>query len=381
MSALVLLMTNGCQSARELKDLVIVMGIGMDDNEQESGKVTYTAQIVLPEKISSSQNGGKSVSIQENPYFNLESSANNTFEAVREYTHMETGKLYIAHAQVFVFGKKMAERGIAPYMDFFVRARETRPSAKIVVSETTARDVLDIKPNMGLLPAIDLSLLVETQAANSQSTETDLLDYINAMQSNTTSMIAPIVSIAEKQAGKTTYVSGMAVFKHDQMVGELNKNETRGALWVLGKIKSAVINVNIYGGIASLEVLSSVSNVSPVVSNGKVTMKISISVSVELAEQTCKENLATRENIKLLQSLVGQAICDDISMAYYKACTLNADVFGFGDMVHKYYNQYWKDMEPNWDKLFSEITLDIKTDVSVIGSGAIEKPVWTKEEK
>jgi spore germination protein KC len=380
LAALALWMTGGCQSARELKDLVIVMGIGMDNDEETPGNIRLTAQIILPQKMSTSQQGGTSSS-SENPYLNLDSSAKNTFEAVREYTHMETGKLYIAHTQVFVIGREMAERGIAPYIDFFVRARETRPNTKIVISETTAREVLDVKPSISLIPAADIAKLIETQAANSQSKEANLLDYINAMQSSTISFMAPIIHIEEKESKKNVSITGMAVFKHDKMVGELNEHETRGVLWVLGDVKSTVINVGISGGIASLEVLNARSDVSPVVSDGKATMKISVFVTAELGEQTCEENMATPENFKRLQKLAGEAICGEIGLAYNKAAALHADVFGFGEMIHKHCNGCWDNMEPDWDKLFPGITLDIKADVSIISAGAIEEPVWTKKGK
>jgi|AGTN01.2.fsa_nt_gi germination protein, Ger(x)C family len=377
---MVLGLGGGCQSARDLNELVIVMGIGMDADEEKPDNIKLIAQIVLPEKMSSSPAGGMS-SGEGGPYYNLESSAKNTFEAVRGYTHMETGKLYVAHAQVFVIGREIAERGIAPYMDFFVRAKETRPTTKIAISETTAGDVLEVKPTLTLLPATNIEKLVEGQVANSQSKEANVLDYINAMQSSTTSLIAPILRIKERDGEKSIYISGMAVFKKDRMVGELSDHESRGVLWVLGEVQSTVVNVDICGGVASFEVLSAKSEVSPVVSDGKVTMKISVSVTAELSEQTCKENLATQDNIKNLQALVGETICGEIVLAFNKAAALDADVYGFGEMVHKHYNEMWRDMEPNWDKLFPEITLDIKADVAIISAGAIEKPVWVKEEQ
>ena len=170
-----MLQGTGCQSARELSDLVIVMGFGMDSDEKTPDNIKLTAQIVLPEKISSSKEGGASSSDSEGPYYNLDSSEENTFEAVRGYTHMVSGRLYVAHTQVFVIGHAMAQKGIAPVLDFFTRAKETRPTAKIVVSETTASEMLGVKPQMEMLPATHISRLVEGQAINSQSKEIMLL--------------------------------------------------------------------------------------------------------------------------------------------------------------------------------------------------------------
>lgn len=377
--AVLMLQGSGCQSARELGDLIVVMGIGMDSDQENPGNIKLTAQIVLPEKISSSQNGGASSSDSEGPYYNLDSSKKNTFEAVREYTHMISGRLYTAHAQVFVIGREMAKAGIAPYLDFFVRAKETRPTAKIVIAETTASEVLGVKPQMEMLPAIHITQLIEGQVANSQSKETTLLDYVKIMQSTTSSLIVPILRIGEKEGKPVLSVSGMAVFKEDKMVGELSEDETRGLLWAMGKIQSTVINVEIAGGIASLEVFSAKSSVSPVVSDGKVVVQIKVSTSLELAEQTCEENLATPDNIKKLQALAGEVIRSEIVLAFQKASSLKADVFGFGEMIHQHNKANWREMEPDWDKLFPEIMLDISTDVSIKSIGSLERPAWEKK--
>ena len=210
--------------------------------------------------------------------------------------------------------------------------------------------------------------------------EVTLLDYIVAMQSNTTSFMAPLIRVVEDKGEKVVRVSGMAVFKRDRMIGELSEDETRGVLWVLGKVKSTVINVEIAGGSASLEVISAKCDISPVVSDGKVTIKIDISIKAKMAEQTCKENLETIENMKKLQMLAQEAVCNEIALAFNKAAALDADVFGFGDLVHQHYNNEWKEMEKNWDSIFPGITLDIKTGLNIVSAGAVEEPAWSKEE-
>ncbi len=373
-------LVGGCGSARELNELVIVLGIGMDKGD-DPGTLKVTAQIVLPSKISSSSGGGSSPSGNEEPYYNLASTGKNTFEAVREYTHLVSGRLYIAHSQVFVIGRDMAEEGIAPFLDFFVRAGETRPNTKIVISDSTAAEVLGISPKLTMLPATNLSKLIEAQMDNSQSTEATLLDYVNAMQSSAASFIAPIVKAEEREGEQTVAVSGMAVFKQDKMVGELTEDEARGVLWIKNKVKSGIINVDINGGIAALEITGAQSKVSPVVSDGKVTMKIDVSVNTVLGEQTCMENLATQEKMKELQELVKSAVCNEIAAAYQKAAALDADVFGFGDLVHKHENQDWKEMEPKWDEMFRALTLEIRVNAAIKSVGAVEEPAWYKKEK
>ncbi len=376
--ALLVMQGPGCQGARELSDLVIVMGLGMDSDAKNQENMKLTAQIVLPEKISSSQGNGGSSSNSQGPYYNLDISAPNTFEAVRGYTHMVSGRLYIAHTQVFVIGRAVAQEGIAPHLDFFTRAKETRPTAKIVIAETTASEALSIKPPTETLPAIYIAELIDGQTFNSQSKVATMLDYVKAMQSPTASLVVPILHIEENEGNQMLAVSGMAVFKEDKMVGELSKEETRGLLWVLGDVRSTVVNVEIAGGIASFDVLNAKSNVSPILVDDKVVMKIDVVVSVKLVEQTCKENLANPESIKELQSLAEEVIRGEIMLAYYKAASLQADVFDFGGLIHQRDKASWHKMEADWDRLFSAITLDISTDISIKSTGPLEKPAWEK---
>jgi spore germination protein KC len=378
LAAMALCPSAGCQSARDLNTLVIVMGMGMDADAENPGNIALTAQIVMPDKLSSPEGGGSGT---EDPYYNLDRVAPNSFEAIREFTHAVSGRLYTAHAELFVIGREMAERGISPGLDFFVRAREARLTTKIVVSDTTAQEVLGIKPKQNKLPVSNIVKLVEAQISNSQSLEANLLDYIVAMQSDTTSFMAPMIRVADVAGEAIVEVRGMAVFKQDRMIGELNEDETRGVLWVLGEVKSTAINVEIAGGIASLDVLGAKSEVSPAVADGAVTITIKLSIAAELAEQTGMENLATIENMKKLQALAQEAVCSEIALAFNKAAALSADVFGFGDLVHQHCNKEWQEMKPDWDRIFPAITLEIKTELAIRSVGAIEEPAWSREEE
>ena len=85
--------------------------------------------------------------------------------------------------------------------------------------------------------------------------------------------------------------------------------------------------------------------------------------------------------MKKMQALAQDAICEEIALGFGKAAVLDADVFGFGELVYKYCNECWGEMEPNWDSIFPEITLDITTEFTIASAGAVEEPAWSKEEE
>lgn len=375
---LLIVTQTGCQSERELNQLVIVMGIGLDSDQQNPDNIKVIAQIVLPGSMKQSENGGSSGSSGK-AYENVESSSSDTFDAVREYTHMLTGKLYIAHNQIFIISRAVAEKGMEQYMDFFIRAVETRPTAIIAISDTTAEAVLSVQSKLNEFPAINIQKLVEDSVSHSQTAEVNLINYINAMQSETVSFFAPMVFIEQNAEGTVASVKGLAVFSRDKMVGEFNEDETRGLLWVKGLVKSGVLKVTVSGGIASLEISGAQGSVSPSVEDGKVSMKITVSAKTRLGEQTGKEDLSTPEMTKMLEGLAEEKIENEITQAYTKAVSLGADVFGFGEQIHKYYMNDWRKMKDKWAETFPQIQLDMKINVDVTADGTITKPILSEK--
>ena len=369
-----------CGDARELNSLIIVMGIGLDKDTTDPNNILLTSQVVLPEKISGGSSGGGGSGSSGKPYCNVESAAENTFEAIREYTHIVCSKLYISHNETFVIGKDIAEKGIREYMDFFVRAKETRPTTTIVISKTTASDVLNVDAKANLLPAININKLVEAQVNNSQAIEANIQVYVSAMLSESMAFVAPMIGIEEQGENKLLSIKGMAVFKDDKMVGELNEDETRGLLWITGDVKSGAINTTYNDQIIAIEIKSATTKVSPEIKDEQIIMHIHITEESVLTMQSGEKNAATKEDLPKISDCVKDVIEDEITMVFERAKQLGCDIFGLGELLNKYENEQWEKIKDNWDALFKTVQLDIKIKTNIGGAGAITQPVVPESE-
>ncbi len=370
---LLICLQTGCENARELNDLVVVMGVGLDEDAQKPQNIKLIAQIVLPNNIgagSSSGEGGGSAS-SEKPFCNIESSAENSFDAIREFTHIVCNKLYLAHNQVFVISKAIARRGIMQYMDFFVRAKETRPTTLIVIADQTAAEILGVEPKMCLMAAINIMQLIPQQANNSQSMEATVLDYLNAMHSDTAAFLAPMIFLKHQEDETFLSVKGLAVFVKDKMVGELNADETRGLLWVLGKVKSGAMNVTVAGQKVSVDIVSCKTKLTSEIQDGNIIMSIDIDQKGTLALQSGSENLVTDDAFSQIETEVERSIREEIMLAFEKAKALGADVFDFGETLHKYHLEQWQTMHANWAEIFPTIELDIRIKSTIVGAGIL----------
>jgi len=363
---------SGCLGAREINDLEIVIGMGID-KDMDTGNILLTAQIVKEGemgKISGGGGGGESKA-----YWNVTSTGKTIFDAVRQVTHKTGNRLFVSHNQAVIFGNDIASEGLQKYIDFFLRAHEMRPTTLILVAEDKASDIMNAKPETERLPAMNITKLVKSYGFTSYFYKVNMKDFTSCTMSATTSPVAPLVSIFGDMENKDVYISGMAVFKNDKMIGKLSQEESRGVLWALGKVKSGVVLVSSPDkqGNVALEILEAKSKVTPEINDGKIVVHIKIKVESSLSEQTTTENLADISTFEKIQKAQDEVIRQEIMASFNKSKELNADVFGFGEMVHKKYKNEWKVLKDNWDEIYPTIELNINVETKIQKTDLLKK--------
>jgi len=372
---------SGCLGGREVNDLEIVIGMGVDKGES-AGEILLTAQVVNEAEAgrSSAKGGGEEGT---EAYWNVTSTGKSIFEAVRQITHKTGNRLFVSHNQAVIFGNDIAKEGLHKYIDFFLRAHEMRPNALILVAEGRASDIMDAKPITEKFPALNISKLIKTYGFTSHFYKVNMRDFAACMMSATKAPIAPLVTVVEEQDEKDVFISGMAVFKEGKMIGKLNEDEVRGLLWVLGEVKSGVLTVISpdQQGNVILEILRAKSKVTPELKDGQIIMHIKIKQESSLSEQTTSENMATNEGFEVLQKAAEEAIRHEILAAFEKSKELNADIFGFGEMLYKKYIHEWKEIEPKWDDIYPTIQLDIEAEAKILKTDLLKKPVYPNEKE
>jgi len=375
-----LLTLAGCLSAREINDLEIVIGMGVDKDEKP-GSILLTAQVVKEDTAGRAPGNGSGG--DSKAFWNVSSRGNSIFDAVRQITHKTGNRLFISHNQAVVFGNDIAAEGLQEYIDFFLRAHEMRPTALILVAEDRASDVLNAKPETEKFPAFNIAKLVKTYVFTSYFYKVNMKDFASCLMSPTTAQLAPLVSSIPDEGNKDIYVSGMVAFKKGKMVGKLNHDEVRGLLWVLGKVKSGVIIVSSPNGQgkAVLEIIRAKSKVTPEIKDGKIVMHIKIKEESSLSEQTTTENLATDKAFEKIQEASAEVIRQEVMASFDKSKELNADIFGFGEMLHKKYNNEWKTLKNYWDEIYPTIELNIDVETKIIKTDLLKKPASSSEEE
>lgn len=368
----------GCWSAHELNRLAIVMGVGIDKSAG-SDKMQMTVQIAKVSAIKSS--GERGAGISPKAFINLTNTGATIFDAVKGYSRMASRRLFFSHNQVIIFGNAAAGGGIEKYIDFFLRNRETRLLVWVLVSKTSANDIFQMNTEFELSPSTQISALIKDQQKTSQIPAVDLRKFASRLMSKTSAPMAPMIEVS-KDENRSIYLSDTAVFKKDRMVGQLNKSETRGVLWAVNEIRNGSITIGLpeTEERVTMEITNAKGKMTPEINGDKVKIKIEIKEDGELGDQTDSKNLADPKAFEKLEKLSSEAIKREVLGAFKKSKELNADVFGFGDLIYQHYPKQWVSMEKNWDTIFQHITIDVSVEAKLRRTGRITKPIMSSEE-
>jgi len=362
----------GCWNRRELNSLAILSGLAIDKAEDPS-KIQITAQILKPGEIKAPSGGGGGGGAKA--YLNLTSTGDTFFEAIRGFTHEINRKVYLPHNQIIIFSQEAAKEGVRKHLDFIIRDHEPRLMVWILVSKGKAGEVLETKAELEKVPAIRISQLIEAQGATSETTVVKLHEFLPRLMSKTTAPVASLVEVSGEGQEKTARLEGTAVFKQDKLAGFLNKEETRGLLWVLGQVKSGIIAVESPGGNgkASLEIIRASSKITPEIKDNELYITVEINEEGNLGDQMGTEDLTTPAAWTSLEKRQAAAIRKEIMAAIKKAQELNTDIFGFGDAVHRKYPKVWKDIEKQWDEFFPDLEVKLIINAKLRRTGITTK--------
>ena len=94
----------GCWSKRELNELAICVGLGID--KAEDGYYV-TVQIINPGELSGKNRSGRSEVITSRV------KGETIFEALRKLSTVSPRKIYMSHLHQVVFGEELAREGIS----------------------------------------------------------------------------------------------------------------------------------------------------------------------------------------------------------------------------------------------------------------------------
>lgn len=372
-----MILLSGCWDRVEINDLAIVTGAAFDltdDNQLE-----LSIQVFIPKSFSSGggQGGGGSGG-GGGPVTILHSHKGaNASDAMSKLQGKIPRKIFWGQCKVFIFGKKLAKKGIQKEIDFILRHPQVRERSYLFVSEGKAKRELENQPPLERYSAEsirELSSLIGLQVTTQ--------DMDELLTGEGQAALVPIVKSQTLDKKKNTSLiypnfKGTAVFRKDKMIGKLSEKATRGILWLRNEMEAYTVSVKPKGlsGEISLNPVSSHAQIIPKIQNGKWKALVKIDTEGSVIENDTNLLLFSPQSIKR----VDQAFEEDIKKRILFTLDevqhqFKADIIGLGNAFYRKYPKQWKQNKKRWGKLFPEVEMDIEVEGHIRRQGYITEP-------
>ncbi|MFZ5627267.1 MAG: Ger(x)C family spore germination protein [Bacillota bacterium] len=379
-----LLLNSGCWNRKEAEKIQYALAVGVDRTPE--GRVMLTVQMPLLEKLKSDKTS------QGPKAWTISSGGETTFEAIRHLIMATGAKLFFSHMQVLIIGEEAARDGIEKYIDIFSSDQEFRATPYVLVARGRAQQVLHDAPPYAPLPATFLKDQVEKVAFGTSATiKMKMGDFFAALasqgaQAPLAAVIEPmtwqkyskqVLGLEEEARGqlepeKIPYMAGTAFFRGTRLAGWLDAKETRGVLWVKGKVESGIIVVpQPGGGKISFEIIRLEKRKLTTDWRGdRPFFRLELEVEGNIGDKSGFTNPATGPNLRKLEQSLRAAVADEIERAWLKQKKYRVDLFGLGAVLAAERPQAWERVRKRWEVVMpaAELEMDIKVDIRRIST-------------
>jgi spore germination protein KC len=377
---LLLLPVVGCWSRRELNDLAIVVGMGID---KKDNIYKVSIQIVNPEQLV----GTKAIGDRP-PVTVFESSAVSVSEALRDVITKISRKPYFSHLRLLTIGENLAREGIGQTLDFVSRNQEFRSDfAIVIIKGGEAKDALLVLTPLEKIPANKLFLSLQKSQDEWAPTRLTAIDELinDLIIEGKQPVVAGAMDIGSKQAPDTNKIIqhieptnvvkfvGLSVFKGDKLIGWLNKEDSKGYNYILNHVHQTVGHIDCpRGGTLSLESLRTNAKIKATVIRGTPRIHVDLEGESNIVEVNCHIDLTKPENIREIEEISSQTLKERMEGVIHKVQRkYKSDIFGFGEAIYRAHPNVWSKLSKDWDDHFANLEVDVSVAIKVRRSGTV----------
>jgi spore germination protein KC len=386
---LTLVCLSGCWSRREMSELAIVMGAGVD--RTLDNRIRLTLQLARPAAFGGgAETGGVGAAERQNITWVVSETGDTIFEAERNLALKISRRIYWAHNIILVFGAEAAKSGVGNYVDFFMRDPMSRENIWVLVTRGEAKELLESHSELEKTSAQSIGFVERNKAGLAVIFK----DFAMALASRGTNPALPAVELQklgepqgsgmeEEKQHEEVVMTGTGVFKDEYLVGWLDTSETRGLLWLRDEINKGIITVPLPGRpdkLLSINVVRARTRVEPEYDGENIGFNITITIDGELLEQQSGEDLTIPDKVEEIEAAAAMDVIRKCTVTLEKAQgEYGVDIFNFGEAFHRKYKRDWKELKYQWNDAFAGAQINIYVEAHLRRTGLLTRPATVKK--
>ncbi|MGG4342266.1 Ger(x)C family spore germination protein [Paenibacillus lautus] len=384
-----LAVTTGCWSRKELNELAVVMALGIDTHENG---YAISAQ-VLNSAEARTKKGGSMGSASVVTY---KSVGKTIPDALQRMLSLAPRMPYLSHVRVLVFGEDLARLGVSDVLDYISRNHQLRTDFFMLIAKNgKASDILEVVTPFEYVPANSLysSILISEKkwAATGKVT---LQQFVTELKRSGSDPVLSGVqlngSLAEgqsmenvKEISPSTLLqhTGLGVFKGDRLVGWLGESPSKAVNYVLNRVDttsgfiscpdSGIVGFAVNRVNTSLDVTLNSEGIPEFSAELEIEADVnSVQCPIDITQPAVideiEKSIEDKYNANILKHIKG------VQQQY------GADIFAFGEVLHRKYPDVWKKYRDHWGESFKTMSIHVNADVAIRRIGSIIQPLKQK---
>lgn len=380
----------GCWGRSDVDDIGIVIGLGIDYLPDDK-PVLLSAQVINPSAMGSSSNSSK-----DNPFVIITSQGITFFDAIRNFSESYPRKLIFSHNKLIVIGKIFAERDIKEVIDYIDRDREFRENIWVFTADKSAKEVMQTELSIETLPAMGLAIIMEEHLENAFSIPIKFHDFSNRLKGDIKVGTTPLIKLVDKEKNlkeklgelgetiekskftkpKEVNIAQTAIFKDKKLIGTIDKNETRGLLWLRDKLKGGTVIISEENDKkVSVFIEEGTTTITPTVKGDQVSMKIECEATARISQVETDLDLLDKKVIDHLEEETEKILTSRVRRVLDMAQNeLKTDFVGFGEHLYNQQPEEWERLKDQWEEIFPNVKYEIDFNITITEVGLIKNP-------
>ena len=360
----------GCYNSTGIDRQYFVISLGLDLTPDNLLKISI--QIPSP---SSGKKAESSGSAQASNYQIYSVEAQTIDEGLTILNNYLNKKINLSHCSALIISEELARKGIETYINTLTNNIELRHSCEIMISSTSAEEVLNKISNSGEIFSARLFDYLSTSSEYTGYTiQSTFGEFFQALDNAYYNPSCIYVTVYDN----TVQTNGIAIFKNDIMIGHIDVSNSISHLIVTNDLDTCTItidnpfeenekldlDISLY---KKTDISIDIINGSPLISlsvypEGTIRSSGSIFNYIDDSKITTVENATTTYLEKILKDYLYT-----ISKKY------NSDIVGFkGICQYSYLTKEEFDLI-HWDEIFQDAFFEIEFKTKINSSNLFNK--------
>lgn len=373
-------------SALNLDNLAYVLAIGIDTSTTNKLKVSF--------QFSKASSPSESGTTEKTPTFVNTVEASSISNAINLMNGYMGKELNMSHCKVIIFSENFAKQGISKEIYTLINDTQVRPSANIIIAKCDSNYYIEeTQPQLENLIAKYYEILTDSGKHTGYVPNATIGDFFNSLVCDTCEPYAILGGISNESSQNPSTIDsqkdytikanessisgetaseniGVAVFKDDKLVGELNALETISFLSIRNQIDNFLISIpdpdnsNSYIDIYVTPTKSTSIKIDT--SNGSPYVKIKAKFTGRIYSMETNSNYLDANRLNDISKYCDSYLESIFSDYLYKTSKeFKSDINGFGKfalsnfLTIKDFNNY------RWLDTYRDSFFDVKIDTSV----------------